>query len=225
MEVSKPLIDAAELRLATVLPSQPVTVEGDPVRLTQVIGNLLNNAAKYSESGGQIWLTVTCEANQVVISVRDTGIGIEPQMLPRIFQMFSQAGHATKHAHGGLGIGLALAKRIVEMHGGRIEGKSPGRGLGSEFVIHLPLAERQLPVAAASPLAAHDRLSRPARRVLIVDDNHDAASSLGMLLKMLGNEVQTANDGLATRIDAIVSADRRTLRPGHARHDGIRRRS
>jgi len=186
VEVSKPLIDTAEVRLATTLPSQPVTVEGDPVRLTQIVGNLLNNAAKYSEPGGQIWLTVTCENNQAIISVRDTGIGIEPQMLPRIFQMFSQADHEARRAQGGLGIGLALAKRLVEMHGGRIEGKSPGRGQGSEFIIRLPLAERQLPApAAAAPLSVRDQLPRLASRVLIVDDNRDAANSLGMLLKML----------------------------------------
>jgi CheY-like chemotaxis protein len=164
------------------------------VRLTQVIGNILNNAAKFTRPGDQIWLTVTCEAGQAVISIRDTGIGIEPEVLPRIFQMFSQAD-GLKHTHGGLGIGLALAKQLVEMHGGQIEGRSQGRGFGSEFVIRLPLAERQLPVAAAvSPTP--ERLPRSARRVLIVDDNHDAANSLGTLLKMLGNEIQTANDGL-----------------------------
>jgi CheY-like chemotaxis protein len=142
----------------------------------------------------------------VVISVRDTGMGIEPEMLPRIFNMFAQAASPdTRQGRGGLGIGLALAKQLIEMHGGKIEGKSEGRGRGSEFIVRLPLAKRQLSaVPSASPLAEADRLSRPSSRILIVDDNRDAASSLGMLLKMLGHEIEIANDGVAA-LDVMQS--------------------
>jgi PAS domain S-box-containing protein len=193
VELSRPLIDAGNHRLATTLPPQPLTLVGDAVRLTQVIANLLNNAAKYMEPGGQIWLTVGSAAGQAVISVRDTGIGIAPEMLPHVFQMFEQGSRDSKHAQGGLGVGLALAKRLVEMHGGKIEGRSPGKGLGSEFIVRLPLAEKQLP--ATDVPAPDSKQQNPGSRILIVDDNHDAATSLGMLLKMLGNEVKTANDG------------------------------
>ena len=196
VEVSKPLIDASGHRLATTLPPTPLTVEADAVRLTQVIANLLNNAAKYMEPGGQIWLTVGSEGADVVVSVRDTGIGIEDDMLPFLFEMFTQAKENGKRAQGGLGIGLALARRLVEMHGGQIEARSDGSGLGSEFVIRLPLAKKQLSAVGASPLTDPGCHS-PTGRILIVDDNRDAASSLGLLLRMLGNDVQTANDGIS----------------------------
>jgi PAS domain S-box-containing protein len=197
VEVSKPLIDASGHRLATTLPPTPLTIEADAVRLTQVIANLLNNAAKYMEPGGQIWLTVGSDAADVVISIRDTGIGIAADTLPYLFEMFTQAKENGKRAQGGLGIGLALARRLVEMHGGQIEARSDGPGLGSEFVIRLPLAKRQLSaMAGASPLTDQGCHAAPGR-ILIVDDNRDAASSLGLLLRMLGNEVQTANDGIS----------------------------
>jgi CheY-like chemotaxis protein len=159
-----------------------------------VIANLLNNAAKYMEPGGQIWLTAASEGKEAVISVRDTGIGIAPDMLPRVFQMFTQVDRDGKHTQGGLGVGLALARQLVEMHGGRIEGRSKGKGQGSEFVVRLPLAEQQLPaVDDASP--ERDPNQTRSSCVLIVDDNKDAAHSLGLLLRMLGHDVQTANDG------------------------------
>ncbi len=203
VEVSKPLIDAGRHRLATTLPAAPMTVEGDVVRLTQVIANLLNNAAKYMEPGGQIWLTVGSEGAEAVISVRDTGIGIATDMLPQIFQMFTQVDRDGKHTQGGLGVGLALAKKLVEMHGGRIEGRSNGKGQGSEFVIRLPLAPQQLPAMDAAALV-HDQNQPCCSRILIVDDNKDAAHSLGLLLRMLGNEVQTANDG-PTALEVLES--------------------
>jgi len=213
VEVSKPLIDAGQHRLATTLPAAPITIEGDAVRLTQVVANLLNNAAKYMEPGGQIWLTAGREQADAIISVRDTGLGIPADMLPHIFQMFNQADRDRKLAQGGLGVGLALAKRLVEMHGGRIEARSPGKGLGSEFVIRLPLAQQQLPaVNVASPAAGHEPKVK-GNRILIVDDNKDAAHSLGLLLRMLGHEVETANDGptalqvLASYRPAVVLMD------------------
>jgi signal transduction histidine kinase/ActR/RegA family two-component response regulator len=196
VEVSKPLIDVASHRLATTLPSRPVTVKGDAVRLTQVIANLLNNAAKYMEPGGQIWLTATSQGDEAVISVRDTGIGIAPDMLPQVFQMFTQVDRDHKHTQGGLGVGLALAKQLVEMHGGWIEGRSKGKGQGSEFVVRLPLAEQQLPATDDSSPSIDQNQTRSST-ILIVDDNKDAAHSLGLLLRMLGHDVQTANDGLS----------------------------
>jgi PAS domain S-box-containing protein len=198
VELSKPMIDAGSHRLATTLPAAPLTVEGDQVRLTQVVTNLLNNAAKYMEPGGQIWLTVTSGEGEVAICVRDTGIGIAPEVLPRVFQMFAQGERDAKHAQGGLGVGLALAKRLGEMHGGQIEGLSPGLRQGSEFIIRLPLAKQQLaPATDTNPLSRETERARQLSRILIVDDNRDAATSLCMLLRMLGNDVQTANDGPA----------------------------
>jgi PAS domain S-box-containing protein len=197
VELSKPMIDAGSHRLATTLPASPLTVEGDLVRLTQVVTNLLNNAAKYMEPGGQIWLTVTSAGGQVEISIRDTGIGIAPDALLRLFEMFAQGDRDGNRTKGGLGVGLALAKRLVEMHGGQIEGRSPGLGQGSEFIVRLPLAKQQLSPNDDEPLAREAASARQASRILIVDDNRDAATSLGMLLRMLGNDVQTANDGPA----------------------------
>ncbi len=195
LETSKPLIDAGRHQIATTLPIEPLTVEADPVRLSQVIANLLNNAAKYTEPGGQIWLTVTRDGGEAVVSVRDTGIGISPALLPQIFQMFIQADRDHKRSQGGLGIGLALAKHLIELHGGRIEANSAGEGLGSEFMIRLPLAQEQLPVPDAAVSAPLNVRRPPSGRILVVDDNRDAASSLGQLLTMLGNDVLTVYDG------------------------------
>ena len=204
VEVSKPLIDASQHRLATTIPTDPITVEGDAVRLTQVIANLLNNAAKYMDPGGQIWLTASREGAEAVISVRDCGIGIDAHMLTQVFDMFTQAERDRQHAQGGLGIGLALAKQLIEMHRGRIEARSQGRHQGSEFVVRLPLAPQQLP-AIKDDLPTQSKDGQPhGGRVLIVDDNRDAASSLAMLLRMLGNDVQTANDGV-TALQALES--------------------
>jgi PAS domain S-box-containing protein len=196
-ETIAPLIDACGHQLAISLPPEPLTVIADPVRLSQVIANLLNNAAKYTPPAGQIWLTAAHQEGEVTISVRDSGIGIPSAMLPEVFQMFAQGDKDHKRSQGGLGIGLALAKHLVEMHGGRIEARSAGAGQGSEFVIRLPLAIPQ-PSRLDDP-SRNDSEYRAATRsrVLVVDDNHDAASSLAMLLRMLGNEVETANDGLA----------------------------
>jgi len=197
VETSKPLIDAGGHQIATTLPFEPLTVEADPVRLSQVIANLLNNAAKYTEPGGQIWLTVARDGREVVVSVRDTGIGISAAILPQVFQMFIQADRDHKRSQGGLGIGLALAKRLIELHGGRIEAKSAGEGLGSEFMIRLPLAPKQLPVSDGAASARQDERRSPGSRILIVDDNQDAAASLGVLLSMRGHDVQTMHDGVS----------------------------
>ncbi len=195
VEESQPLIEASGHQLAISLPPEPIILNGDPIRLSQVFANLLNNAAKYMDKGGQIWLQVRREADMVVVSVRDTGIGIPAAMLSNIFQMFTQVDHSTHRAQGGLGIGLTLVQLLVEMHGGRVEACSRGEGKGSEFIVRLPL-HRDATATARNSL--DDRPpSMPDRRVLVVDDNRDAAHSLGLLLELLGVEVRVVNDGPA----------------------------
>ncbi len=194
IETSRPLIDAAGLRLTVSLPPERVVIVGDFVRLGQVLTNLLNNAAKYTNEGGQIWFTATCEGNEVVLSVRDTGIGIDTEMLPRVFDMFMQVDRATSRSQGGLGIGLTLVRSLVGLHGGSVAAYSEGRGRGSEFQVRLPIADG---AQAAGFLRPTDQLTstRPTRRVLVVDDNLDAATTLTTLLRHLGADVQMANDG------------------------------
>lgn len=194
VETSKPLITSAEHELTISLPEDPIPLLVDGVRLAQVFANLLNNAAKYTEPNGRIWLSGRLENSEVVVSVRDNGIGISPKQLPVVFEMFMQADRTNTRTQGGLGIGLTLVRKLVEMHGGTVTAQSEGEGAGSEFVVRLPVAvanpqdvPRQAPV---------ERGATPTRRVLVVDDNEDAASSLAMLLKLLGIEVRIANDGL-----------------------------
>ena len=194
IETSQPLITAAGHQLAVSLPPQPLTIHADPVRLSQVISNLLNNAAKYTEAGGQIWLTIRPEGDWVAISVRDSGIGIAPDMLPHVFQLFTQVDRHSSRAQGGLGIGLTLVKSLTEMHGGEVLAHSAGLGQGSEFVVRLPLVPQQ---AGSEPPPADDRPpSGPSpRTILVVDDNRDAAMSMSLLLKLLGSEVRVAFNG------------------------------
>jgi CheY-like chemotaxis protein/two-component sensor histidine kinase len=195
VEASRPLIDAARHQLAISLPAEPVIIDGDAVRLSQIFSNLLNNAAKYMDEGGQIWLQARHQGDEVVVSVKDTGIGIPPEMLPQIFKMFTQVDRSTRQAQGGLGIGLTLVRTLVEMHGGRARAESPGVGRGSEFVVTLPLSKKTV---VADRAVSEKRVPiLPKGRVLVVDDNQDAAASLGMLLKLLGAEVRVVNDGPA----------------------------
>ena len=197
VETSRPLIEAAGHQLAITLPVEPLTLEADPVRLTQVLVNLLNNAAKYTEKGGQIWLAARCRGDETVISVRDTGVGIPADMLPRVFDMFSQVDRTLSRAQGGLGIGLALARRFVEMHEGRIEAHSHGPGKGSEFVLYLPLPKDPAQAAIGAIAPPGDRVSLPARRILVVDDAPAAGYILGTLLEKIGQKVRTLNDPLS----------------------------
>ena len=191
VETSQPLIHASSHRLDVALPSEALWLTGDPVRLTQVLGNVLNNAAKYTDNGGTIALSVRRDGQTAVISVRDNGCGITRAGLERIFEMFSREVHAKERSQGGLGIGLTLSRRLVEMHGGTIEARSEGEGCGSEFIVRLPLAETSVRAEEAAPVMP--RLA--ALRILVVDDNEDAASTLGMLLEALGADVDVMNDG------------------------------
>jgi PAS domain S-box-containing protein len=193
METSRPLIEAAHHDLVLLVSSEPCLVEGDTVRLAQVFSNLLNNSAKYTDNGGQIRVTVRRERDHVTVSVRDNGAGIPAEILPRVFDLFTQAERSIGRAQGGLGIGLTLVKTLVEMHGGTVHVHSEGYGKGSEFIVSLPLA-------AAPTLRRKERNDklRPMavrHRVLIVDDNRDAAESLGVLLEMLGADVRLAFSG------------------------------
>lgn len=194
VETSRPFIDAAGHELLVSVPSTPITVHGDPVRLTQVISNILNNACKFTDPGGRIWLTVRSEAGQVAIAVRDNGIGIPVSALSDVLKMFSQVSRERGVSKGGLGIGLALVDRLVNLHGGSIDVHSDGEGQGSEFVVRLPIAKADMGARGAS-----DRLEKGTEtrrhKVLIVDDNRDAASSLSTLLQLLGCETQIALSG------------------------------
>jgi PAS domain S-box-containing protein len=193
VETSRPLIEQMGHELNVTMPKQPIIVDADMTRLAQVFLNLLNNAAKYTERGGRIWLTVERQGSDVVVAVKDTGIGIDADHLPHIFEMFTQADRSLEKAQGGLGIGLTLVKRIVEMHGGRVEAKSDGQGRGSEFTVRLPVmvkASGPQPTERDGPMALKSSL-----RILIVDDNRDGADSLAMMLKMMGNDTRTAYDG------------------------------
>jgi PAS domain S-box-containing protein len=193
VETSRPLIEQMGHELTVTLPKQPITVDADLTRLAQVFLNLLNNAAKYTERGGHIWLTAERQGSDVVVSVKDDGIGIPADQLPRIFDMFSQVARSLERSQGGLGIGLSLVRRLVEMHDGRIEAHSEGVGRGSEFIVRLPVVvEAPLP-----PTVERHELATPksSLRILIVDDNRDGADSLGIILRVMGNDIRTAYDG------------------------------
>jgi signal transduction histidine kinase/CheY-like chemotaxis protein len=203
VETARPMIEAAGHELTIALGEQPVYLDADPVRLGQVFSNLLNNSAKYMERGGHIWLTSTRGEKEVTISVRDTGIGIPPGALSAIFDMFTQVDRSLEKSQGGLGIGLTLVKRLVEMHGGSIEARSEGPGRGAEFVARLPVASVEEAPKLASVCEELESRS-PACRILVADDNRDAAESMGMLLRLSGNEVRTVNDGLKAIEEAAV---------------------
>jgi signal transduction histidine kinase/DNA-binding response OmpR family regulator len=195
LEVSRPLIEAREHQLTVNEPPEPLWVRADPMRLAQVLANLLNNAAKYTEPGGHITVSAGREGEEAVFRVRDTGMGIPPEMIGSIFDLFTQAERSLDRAQGGLGIGLTLVKRLVELHGGTVEAHSVGAGHGSEFVVRLPaLAERpELPEHSSG--AGGEEAGKPVR-VLLVDDNVDAAESLATLLRLQSHEVRLAHEGL-----------------------------
>ncbi|MCX7094576.1 MAG: PAS domain-containing protein [Methylobacter sp.] len=195
VESSRPLIDARRQQFSLTLPEQPLRVEGDRVRLTQIVSNLLNNAAKYTEQGGHISLTIEHIKDQVCIRVRDTGCGIESSALLHLFELFYQVDADISRSQGGLGIGLALVHKLVVMHGGDVQAFSAGLGQGSEFVVRLPLLS--LPETTTAVATTDFHSSNGGLRILIVDDYYAAAESLAMLLEFKGHQVWIAHDGLS----------------------------
>ena len=208
VETMRPFIDARRQTLTQKLPAAPVWLRGDFARLSQVVANLLNNAAKYTDEEGHIHIGLTVEGGEAVISVRDSGIGIDAELLPNVFELFEQGRRALDRSQGGLGVGLTVVQRLVQLHNGRVEAESPGSGKGSEFRVRLPCLSEvrtsrevvELPVASsAAPVAERCR-------VLVVDDNIDAADTLAMFLSLLGHEVKTAADGEQALMCAPVFA-------------------
>jgi signal transduction histidine kinase/ActR/RegA family two-component response regulator len=196
VEECRPFLDTQSHELTVTLPPEPVYLDADPTRLGQVFANLLTNAAKYTEKGGHIWLTAERQGEEAVVSVRDTGIGIDALQLPHLFEMFSQAAPALERSQGGLGIGLALVRGLVGLHGGTIEARSDGHGLGSEFLVRLPLVPRPVATAPRPTENGEKPSAEQGRRILVVDDNRDAADSLALLLRLMGHDIHTAHDGL-----------------------------
>ncbi len=223
VEASRPVIDQQGHELTVTLPPEPIHLDADDVRLVQVFMNLLTNAAKYTPPGGHLWITAerAGESGAVEVRVRDDGVGIAPEKLPRLFEMFYQVENAHEHSPGGLGLGLTLVRRLVELHGGRVTAASAGLDQGSEFTVYLPVvaAARVEPVPAPGPVeapvpeAVAPQTAPAARRILVVDDNQDAAASLALLLRLSGDEVEVAHDGLeavgmaARFLPAIVLLD------------------
>jgi signal transduction histidine kinase/CheY-like chemotaxis protein len=192
LEASRPLIVQLNHELVVSMPPAPVPVDGDPVRLAQIFSNLFNNAAKYTPPGGRITLTVERHGDMAEVKVGDTGIGIPRDRLQEIFEMFTQIPNPSTHAQGGLGIGLALVKGLVALHGGSVQASSDGMGRGSEFRVRLPI---RLTASPAAPSAGPPEESTANLRIVVVDDNQDAAASLSMLLQLLGHDVRVAYDG------------------------------
>jgi signal transduction histidine kinase len=201
VETAQPLIDARDQSLRVVPLSEPMYLQGDFARLAQIVSNLLNNASKYSERGTSIELHASLDGQGAVIRIRDHGMGIDAQLLPRIFDLFTQGTRGLDRAQGGLGVGLTLARRLAEMHGGRLDAASEGAGRGSEFTLRLPCVG--LVSSGDSVPAALDSPKPPACRVLVVDDNRDAAQSVASFLELGGHEVRTAADGA----EALVASE------------------
>jgi PAS domain S-box-containing protein len=198
VETARPVIDAQGHDLTISLPPEALSLEADPVRLAQVVSNLLANAAKYTERGGRIQLSARREADELVLRVKDTGIGIAPDMMPKVFDLFVQVDHTATRSQGGLGIGLMLVKNLVGMHHGTVEAHSDGLGRGSEFVVRLPLSVQPVVVSGVQEDAERNGQQRTSgRRLLVVDDNQDAADSFAMLLRLQGHEVRVAHSGPA----------------------------
>jgi CheY-like chemotaxis protein len=199
VETAHPMLDQRRHELTVSLPPEPIWLYADAARLEQVVVNLLTNAAKYTDEGGHVWLSVEQRGNECVLRVRDTGVGIAPELLPRIFDLFTQAERSLDRSQGGLGIGLALVHRLVEMHRGRVEVVS-ALGHGSEFVVRLPVALTPAPPAANKGTS---KPTGPSLRILVVDDNVDSVESLAALLRASRHDVRTAHDG-PTALEAAL---------------------
>ncbi len=204
VETSRPLAESADHQIFFAPPSEPLHVDADPIRLVQVFTNLLSNACRYTQRGGRITLTAERQDREIAISVKDDGVGIPRSMLSRIFEMFTQGDRSFEHSESGLGVGLALVKRLVELHAGSVEAYSEGTGRGSEFLVRLPAASDE----SASRSQAESAVANPkagiGQRILVVDDNRDAAESLAILLRMCGNETFVAHDGVAAVAAAVA---------------------
>ncbi len=193
-ETARPFIDARKHEFSLQLPTEPIWVEADPARLEQIAANLLNNAAKYTDPGGFIWMTVSRDGAEAVVRVRDSGGGIPAEMLPRIFDLFTQVDGSLSRSHGGLGVGLALVRTLVEMHDGRVQAYSAGLGKGSEFTVKLPVLSDGAGRATTTVLEP-GKQTGPSLRMMVVEDNVDAADSLSLLLRLYGHEVLVARTG------------------------------
>jgi CheY-like chemotaxis protein len=207
LEATRPFIEEFGHELTVTLPPKPVLLDADPVRIAQVFTNLLNNAVKFTPKGGHIWLTADAENGEILVSVRDTGIGIAAEHLPHLFAMFSQVTSALERTQGGLGIGLSLVRGLTELHGGGVEARSGGPGMGSEFVIRLPVAAMTKESGRNEARGGKPFCCEAKRRILVVDDNEDSAESLGTMLRLVGHDIRTAHDGL----EALQAA--RVFRP------------
>ncbi len=203
VDTAQALVQERGQRLHVTLPAEPVWIEADLVRMTQVFLNLFDNASKFTSEGGTIWLSIEREEGRALVRLRDTGTGITQDELPQLFQMFYQIRRSTTEAQGGLGIGLALVRQLVELHGGTVEAVSEGRDLGAEFIVQLPVLVES-PAEGSTNGAKEEGPAIAARRVLVVDDNVDSAESLAMLLRLGGHEIETAYDG----VQAVESAER-----------------
>jgi len=193
IEAARPFLDAKQHSLSVELPTEAPRLNADPIRLAQVFSNLLINAAKYTDPGGKIRVAASIEGDMLVVAIRDTGIGISPQMMPRLFEMFTQAQDALDRSQGGLGLGLALVRGIVQLHGGSVSARSEGEGRGSEFTVRLPLgrASRAPQTGAqAASLSGAERL-----KILVIDDNEDAAEMCATFLELAGQDVRRAYNG------------------------------
>jgi PAS domain S-box-containing protein len=204
VEACRPLAESRRQQVSVLLPPEPIEVQADPGRLAQVFGNILHNACKYTEPGGRIEVSAALVGDEAVVQFKDSGVGIPSNRLDSIFEMFTQVDRNLENTQGGLGIGLSLVKRLVEMHGGSVKAFSEGPGRGSEFVIRLPVARHKARVEPTIQPAADPDPVLPRRRVLIVDDDNDSAASLAMLLQVSGQETHTAHDGL----EALKAAER-----------------
>lgn len=195
VELSQHLVESRGHALTISLPPQPVRLQGDPIRLAQVIANLLSNAAKYTPPGGSIWLTAETVAAELTLRVRDTGIGIPPELLSTIFDLFVQGDASLDRARGGLGIGLTLVRGLVELHGGRVEAHSAGIGRGSEFIVRLPTLSEGIAPRQPPRIDPHEPVAPQPLRILIVEDHPDAGESLATILELWGHQVKVALDG------------------------------
>ncbi|MFL6213138.1 MAG: ATP-binding protein [Blastocatellia bacterium] len=195
VETNRPLIGARRHQLTVIVPPQPLRVEGDLTRLVQVVGNLLHNATKYTDEGGHIWIEATMAEGEAVISVRDNGLGIPADLLPDVFDLFTQADRSLDRSQGGLGIGLTLVRQLVELHGGRVEARSEGPGHGSQFIVRLPLLATSSDGRIEESAIDHAPSATRALKVLVIEDNLDSAEMLAFMLTLRGHQVRVAHSG------------------------------